>query len=99
MAASASVDWLVRMACKAECYLGGGGLTDRHHGDGAGEQLGQSPGLPVFLYGTAHSHARQLPRLRRELGYFSGTKAGAFFLDVHQAPPGWGKAPSAFTDV
>ncbi|KAK9843121.1 hypothetical protein WJX74_007324 [Apatococcus lobatus] len=41
-----------------------------------GEQLGQSPGLPVFLYGTAHSHARQLPRLRRELGYFAGGKTG-----------------------
>lgn len=49
-----------------------------------GEQLGQSPGLPVFLYGTAHSHARQLPRLRRELGYFSGTKAGEW--------SGWGSS-------
>ncbi|KAK9843122.1 hypothetical protein WJX74_007324 [Apatococcus lobatus] len=49
-----------------------------------GEQLGQSPGLPVFLYGTAHSHARQLPRLRRELGYFAGGKTGEW--------SGWGSS-------
>ncbi|KAK9865206.1 hypothetical protein WJX84_005347 [Apatococcus fuscideae] len=49
-----------------------------------GEQLGQSPGVPVYLYGTAHSHARPLPRLRRELGYFAGAPAGQW--------SGWGSS-------
>ena len=52
----------------------------------AGEQLGQSPGVPVYLYGTAHSHARPLPRLRRELGYFAGAPAGESVVKGAQLP-------------